>query len=144
MEPLCPQKVRQRTLIFGSRILEHGRHFDYWNKPLNMRMRVCYLDCHEVRLCCYLVMDIENLLQPLQLFYIHLWPIYWLSLVAMYLRRGLIRSPCSRPCDVTSEFWKWPVHEASLLRLVAGSRRMRALLTCRNGSQGQSRRQVRP
>jgi hypothetical protein len=26
-----------------------------WNHPLNMRMRVCYLDCHEAGLCCYLV-----------------------------------------------------------------------------------------
>jgi hypothetical protein len=27
-------------------------------------------------------MYIENLLRPLQLFYFHLWPIYWLSLVS--------------------------------------------------------------
>jgi hypothetical protein len=25
-----------------------------------MRMRVCYLDCHEVGLCCYLVIHIET------------------------------------------------------------------------------------
>jgi hypothetical protein len=35
-----------------------------------MRMRVCYLVIH-----------IETLLRPLHLFYFHLWPIYWLSLV---------------------------------------------------------------
>jgi hypothetical protein len=52
-----------------------------WNQPLNMSMRVCYLDCHEARLCCYLVIHIETLLHPLQLLYFHLWPIYWLSLV---------------------------------------------------------------
>jgi hypothetical protein len=52
------------------------------NQPLNMRMRVCYLDCHEAGLCCYLVIHIEILLHPWQLFYFHLWPIYWLSLVA--------------------------------------------------------------
>jgi hypothetical protein len=46
-----------------------------------MRMRVCYIDCHEAGLCCYLWIHIENLLHPLQLFYFHLWPIYWLSLV---------------------------------------------------------------
>jgi hypothetical protein len=46
-----------------------------------MRMPVCYLDCHEAGLCCYLVIPIENVLRPLQLFYFHLWPIYWLSLV---------------------------------------------------------------
>jgi hypothetical protein len=46
-----------------------------------MRMTVCYLDCHEAGLCCYLVIHIENLLRPLQLFYFHLCPIYWLSVV---------------------------------------------------------------
>jgi hypothetical protein len=34
-----------------------------------MRMSVCYLDCHEAGLCCYLVIQIGNLLRPLQLFY---------------------------------------------------------------------------
>jgi hypothetical protein len=33
-----------------------------------MRMRVCYLDCHEAGLCCYLVIHIEILLHLLQLF----------------------------------------------------------------------------
>jgi hypothetical protein len=46
-----------------------------------MRMHVCYLDCHEAELCCCLVIHTENLLCPLQMFYFHLWPIYWLSLV---------------------------------------------------------------
>jgi hypothetical protein len=71
----------KRTLLFGSKLVKHGRHFEYWNQPLNMRMRVCYLDCHEWGLCCYLVIHIETLLHPLQLLYFHLWPIYWLSLV---------------------------------------------------------------
>jgi hypothetical protein len=53
-------------------LLKHIRHFDYWNQPLNMRMRVCYQDYHEAGLCCYLVIYIGNLLQ---LFYFHLWPI---------------------------------------------------------------------
>jgi hypothetical protein len=44
---------------------------------LTMRMRVCYLDCHEYGLCCYT----ETLLRPLQLFYFHLWHTYWLSLI---------------------------------------------------------------
>jgi hypothetical protein len=56
-------------------------HVDYWNKPLNIRMRVCNVDCHAVGLCCYLVIHIDTMLRPLQLFYFHLWPIYWLSLV---------------------------------------------------------------
>jgi hypothetical protein len=34
---------------------------------------------------CYLVIDIENLLRPLQLFYFHLWLIYWLSLVISHI-----------------------------------------------------------
>jgi hypothetical protein len=46
-----------------------------------MRMHVCYLDCNEAGLCCYLALHVENLLHPLQLFYFHLWPIYWLSVV---------------------------------------------------------------
>jgi hypothetical protein len=80
-ELFCPQKMHSRTLLFGSTLLKHGCHFYYWNQPLNMRMRICYLDCHEAGLYCYLVIHIENLLCPLQLFYLHLWPIYWLSLI---------------------------------------------------------------
>jgi hypothetical protein len=33
---------------------------------------MCYLDCHEAGLCCYLVIHIGNLLCPLQPFYFHL------------------------------------------------------------------------
>jgi hypothetical protein len=35
------KKTHNRTLIFCRILLKHGRHFDYWNQPLNMRMRVC-------------------------------------------------------------------------------------------------------
>jgi hypothetical protein len=49
--------------------LKRGRHFDYWNQLLNMRMRVCYLGCHETGLWCYLVAHIENVFRPLQLSY---------------------------------------------------------------------------
>jgi hypothetical protein len=49
-----------------------------------MRVRFSYLDCHEAGLCCYLAIHIENLLHPLQLFYFHLRPIYWLFLVDDY------------------------------------------------------------
>jgi hypothetical protein len=81
MSPFDPrQKTQNRTLLFGSILLKHGRHFEYWNQPLNMCMLICYLDCHEAGLCCYLVIHTENLLCPLQLFYFHLWPIYWLHL----------------------------------------------------------------
>jgi hypothetical protein len=69
---LLPIKNHNRTLLFGSMPLKHGRNFDYRNQRLNMRMRVCFLDCHEAGLCCYLVIHIETLLRPLQLFYFHL------------------------------------------------------------------------
>jgi hypothetical protein len=80
IESFCLQKRHNRTLLFDNTLLKHGRHFDYWNQPLNMSMRLCYLDCHEAGGCCYLVIHIENVLRPLQLFYIHLWPIYWFQL----------------------------------------------------------------
>jgi hypothetical protein len=70
---LLPIKTQNWTLLFGGKIFKHGRHFDYWNQPLIMRMRVFYLDCHEAGLCCYLVTNIENLLHQLQLFYVLLW-----------------------------------------------------------------------
>jgi hypothetical protein len=68
-------------LLFSSICLKHGHHSNYWIQPLNMRMRVCYLDCHETGMCCHLVIHAENLLHPLQLFYFHVLPIYWLSLL---------------------------------------------------------------
>jgi hypothetical protein len=74
------KKTNNKTLLFGSIHLKHGGHFNYWKQPLNICMRVCYLDCHEAGLCCYLLIHIETLLRPLQLFYFHFWPIYWLSL----------------------------------------------------------------
>jgi hypothetical protein len=73
---LCPfstkKKTHKRTFLFGSIHLDHSRNFDYRNYPLNMRMRVCYLDCHELGLFCYLVIHTEDLLRPLQLFYFQL------------------------------------------------------------------------
>jgi hypothetical protein len=62
---LLPTKNENRTLLFRSIHLKHGQDFNYWNQPLNMRMRVCYLHCHEAGMCCYLVIHIENLLQPI-------------------------------------------------------------------------------
>jgi hypothetical protein len=56
----CPQKMHNRMLLFRSTPLKHGRHFDYWNQPLNMCMHLCYLDCHEAQLCCYLVIHTET------------------------------------------------------------------------------------
>jgi hypothetical protein len=82
VESFCSQKTQNRTLLFGSKLLKHGRQFDYWNQPLNTRMRVCYLHCHETRLCCYLVIHMANILRLLQLFYFHLRPIYWLPRIS--------------------------------------------------------------
>jgi hypothetical protein len=48
-------------------------------------MRICYPDSHEAWMCCYLVIHIENLLHSLQLFYFHLWCIYWLIYYLMPL-----------------------------------------------------------
>jgi hypothetical protein len=78
-------KKAQKTLLFDSKPIKYGRHFEHWNKILNMRMS--YLDCHEAGLCCYLVIVIENVLRPLQLFYFHLWPIYCLSFAIFWTRR---------------------------------------------------------
>jgi hypothetical protein len=75
----CPQRTHNRTQPLGSAVLRHGRHFDYWNQPLNMHMRICYLDCHEAAMCWYLVVHMGNLLHPLQLSYFYLWPFYWPS-----------------------------------------------------------------
>jgi hypothetical protein len=73
IESFCQQKTHNRALLFLSTHLKHGSHFDYWNQSLNIHMCVCYLDCHEAGLCCYLVIRIENLLRPLQLSYFYLW-----------------------------------------------------------------------
>jgi hypothetical protein len=72
LSPFAHKNTHNRTLLFGSIFLMHGRCFDYRNQPLNMRIRVFYLDYYEAELCCYLVIHIENLLRPLQLFYFHL------------------------------------------------------------------------
>jgi hypothetical protein len=77
----CAQKAHNRTQLFGSLLLKHGRHFYYWTQPLNMRMRVCYLDCHESGLCCYLSIHIENLLLPLRVVLLAFVTYLWLSLV---------------------------------------------------------------
>jgi hypothetical protein len=72
IEFFFPQKTQNRSQLFSSTLLKQGRHFHYSDQSLNMRMRVCYLDCHAAGLCCYLVIHIGNLLHPLQLFYLHL------------------------------------------------------------------------
>jgi hypothetical protein len=36
-----------------------------------MHMRVCYVDCHEAGLCCYLLIHMENIIPPSLQFYFH-------------------------------------------------------------------------
>jgi hypothetical protein len=72
---LLPPKKRINNTAFYSTFLMHGRHFDYWNYLLNMRMRACDLGHLEAELCCCLVIRIENLWSPLQLFYFQLCPL---------------------------------------------------------------------
>jgi hypothetical protein len=78
-----------------------------------MRMRVCYLDCHEGGFCFCLLVHIDNLLRPLQLFRFYLWLIYWLSLVHTKSHEGLFRSSkfvngryitSKQPSDLLSPF----------------------------------------
>jgi hypothetical protein len=92
IQSLCSQKAHNRTLLFGS-ILKHGRHFCYWNQPMNTRMRVCYLDSYEVGLCCYLVIHIEILLRLSEPLYFHWWPIYWLPRNTIILFLDSIHRP---------------------------------------------------
>jgi hypothetical protein len=53
----CPQKCITERRISVVHTLKHGSHFDHWNHSLRKRRRVCYLDCHEAGLCCYLVIQ---------------------------------------------------------------------------------------
>jgi hypothetical protein len=93
IESFFLQKTHNRTLLFGSTLFKHDRHFDYWNQLLNMSMSVCYLDYHEDGLCCFLMIHVGNILRPVQLFYLHLWPIYWLSLVHVYPKSTQCHNP---------------------------------------------------
>jgi hypothetical protein len=60
IESFSTTKSYNKTLFLGSTLLKHGRRFDYWNEPLNIRMRVCYLSCHEAGLCSHVVIHIES------------------------------------------------------------------------------------
>jgi hypothetical protein len=65
IESFCPQKkTHNRTLLSSRILLKRGRHFDYWNQPLDMRMCLYYLDSHEAALCCYLVIQKKKLTLP--------------------------------------------------------------------------------
>jgi hypothetical protein len=61
IEYFLPQETQNRTSIFGSILLKHCHYFDYWKQSLKMSMLVCYLDCHEAGLCCYLVIPVHKI-----------------------------------------------------------------------------------
>jgi hypothetical protein len=49
IQSFSPQKTHKSTVLFGIILLKHGRHFDYWNQPVNMSMRVCYVYTPQAR-----------------------------------------------------------------------------------------------
>jgi hypothetical protein len=89
IESFHPQNMHNITLLFGRIHLKHGRQFDYWNQSLNMHMRVCYLDCHEVGLCFCLVVHAENLLRQLQLPFVT----YLLTLLRILVENDWVLAP---------------------------------------------------
>jgi hypothetical protein len=51
--------VLNRTLLFGSILLKHCCHFEYWrNQPLKMHMCISCLYRYDAGLCYYLVIHI--------------------------------------------------------------------------------------
>jgi uncharacterized membrane protein len=88
---LLPTKNAQHNTALWWGTLKHGRHFDYRKQPLNMRVRVCYVGCHEAGLCCYLVIHIENLLVHFRCFTsINSRPIYGLGLQNSLFSSGFL------------------------------------------------------
>jgi hypothetical protein len=67
---LSPFAHKKCTKVRCSSVYTPQARSPFWvlNQPLNKRMRVCYLDCHEAGLCCYLVIHTENLLHQLQVY----------------------------------------------------------------------------
>jgi hypothetical protein len=66
---LSPPQKKNRTLFFGSTPSSKVAIFTSWNQPLIMLMRVCYVDCNEAGLCCYLAIHIGNLFRQIKLFF---------------------------------------------------------------------------
>jgi hypothetical protein len=79
IDSFCPQNPHNRRLLFGSTLLKHGRHFGYWNQPLNMRISYLGLSWS------WAVMPTSDIYRkPITsntVVLLNLWPIYWLSLV---------------------------------------------------------------
>jgi hypothetical protein len=78
---LLPRKKNaQQNSFFGSIRPKHGRHFDYWNQPLNMHMRVCYLLSWSWTVLLPNDTHIKRF-TSITAVYLHLWPVYCLTLV---------------------------------------------------------------
>jgi hypothetical protein len=69
-----------------------------------MRMRIWYLDCHEAGLCWFLMILIGNPLHPFQLFYLHLWPNYWISLVQLCISVSDVQTACYWDTEISYSF----------------------------------------
>jgi hypothetical protein len=68
IESFRPQN--KRTTERYSSVFAPQARSPFWLLKLasEMRMRVWYLDCHEAGLCCSLVIRIQNILRPLQIY----------------------------------------------------------------------------
>jgi hypothetical protein len=75
---LLPTEIAQLNASFRQYTPQARSPFWLLKQLLNMRMRFCYLDCHDAGLCCYLVIHTESILHIFHLCFFHLWPIYWL------------------------------------------------------------------
>jgi hypothetical protein len=68
IESSCPQK---RTTKLCSSVVQSSSTVDILTTETSLWTYASYLDVHDARLCCYLVIHTEILLLPLQLFYFH-------------------------------------------------------------------------
>jgi hypothetical protein len=70
-----------------------------------MRMRVCYRDCHEAGLCCYLVIHIEDLLRPyvtdLLTLPLSINPTRWSHCIGCSGKNGVFISHIPRSCYIS-------------------------------------------
>jgi hypothetical protein len=82
IESFCPHKNAQQNAALR-----------YYSPPIRSPFWLLKPASEECMCICYLVVHMENLLHPVQVFYFPLWPIYWLSLVYMYtyiVKYGLV------------------------------------------------------
>jgi hypothetical protein len=79
-----PFADKKRTTERCSSVVNSSSTSSFWIlKPASEHVHV-HLVTRLLR-NCYLVIHMKNPLCPLQLFYFHLWPIYWLALIYIYI-----------------------------------------------------------